>query len=151
MVNTTTTEYGTDSVAFNRVTDANAYMQEFNDSNFRIPTNALSRLYIPIFIPQATNAVGTYTVGIVPFKSTLVAVKHICTTVTAAATVEVESSSSGSCMTAQSGSETLASATLATAVADRLFDQGDSILVKIGTASGDLLHLSILIVLEPIF
>jgi hypothetical protein len=151
MAYVTESEYGTDSVTINRVTDANMFMEQFAEFNARVPTNALSRLYYPIFIPQATQAVGSYTVGICPFASTLVAVRHICKTVTAAGTVEVESSSSASCMTADDAAETLQSATLATAVADRLFDQGDSILVKIATASADLLHLSILLVLQPIW
>lgn len=151
MANVTESEYGTDSVAVNRVTDGNMHMEQFAEFNARVPTNALARIYYPIFIPQATQAVGTYVVGICPFACTLVDVKHICKTVTAAGTVEVESSSSGSCMTADDAANTLQSATLASAVADRLFDQGDSILVKIATASADLLHLCVLLTLQPIW
>ena len=126
-------------------------MQEFADYNFRLDTSCLSRLYIPIFINQATTAVGTYVVGICPYRSTLVAVKHVVKTVTSAATVEVESSSSAACMTADDADTTVQTATLATAVADRLFAQGDIISVKIATGGGDLLHLAILLVLQPIW
>ena len=150
MVKMVESELGTDVQTYNRVSDANAFMQEFAEFNDRIPTNLLSRIYIPIFIPQATTAVGTYVVGICPFKSYLVSVKHVVKTVTAAATVEVESSTSAACMTADSAATSVQTATLATASADRIFDQDDIISVKIATTSGDLLHLAILLVLEPI-
>jgi len=150
MVRPTKTEYGTDNPSFVRVTDDNAYMEEFAEHNHRIPTNLLSRLYIPFFILNATTAVGTYAIGLCPFASTLLAVSHVCKTVNSAATLEIESSSSGSCMTADTIAITVQDATITSTVADALFDKGDVILAKIATGGGDVDHLAGLIVLQPI-
>jgi len=150
MARPTETEYGTDVSTYDRVTDDNSYMQEYINTGVRVNTNSLSRIYYPIYLANPTTATGTYYVGICPFASYLVDVKHIVQTVSSAATVEVESSSSGACMTADAAANTLQTATLATDSADRLFDQGDTIIVKIATGGGDLVDLCIMLTLEPI-
>jgi hypothetical protein len=131
------------------VTDGVMGMKEFATHDVRIPNSCLDKMYLNIYIPQATQAVGTYVVGIMPVAGYITSIKHVCKTVTAAATVEVEVGAKGTVMTAQSGADTVSTATLATAVADRLGAAGDIIYVKIATASGDLLHLSVLIEIEP--
>jgi len=145
----TASEFGTDVQKFTLVSDENAYMPEFAEFNNRIPTNLLKRFYMNIFIPQATTTVGSYTVGILPIKAYLVAVKHVVKAVASAATVEVEVGSNGSCMTAQSASTSVQTAALATAAADRLGNAGDIIVCKIATASGDLTHLCLMLAFEP--
>ena len=149
MSDLTVTEGGTNVQTYPLVTDYNSYMQEFAQDDVRIPTNILKRFYMNVHIPQATNAVGTYVIGIMPIKAYLVAVKHVCKTVTSAATVEVEIGSLGDCMTAQSGANTVATATLNATPANRLGVAGDIIVAKIGTSSGDLLHLNIMLAFEP--
>lgn len=143
------TEYGTNVQTYPLVTDYNSYMQEFAQDDVRIPTNILKRFYMNVHIPQATTTVGTYTIGILPIKAYLVAVKHVVKAVTAAATVEVEIGSLGDCMTAQSASTSVATATLNATAANRLGNAGDIIVAKIATASGDLLHLNIMLAFEP--
>lgn len=151
MVKPVSTEYGTDNPALLRVTDNNAYMEMFAEHNARISTNCLARIYIPFFILNAVTTVGTYVIGICPFKSTILAVSHVCKTVTSAATLEIESSSSGACMTADTIANTVQNATITSTVGDALFAKGDIISAKIATGSGDIVHLAGIIVLQPIF
>lgn len=150
MVEFTNTEYGTDNPKVKRVSDDSMFMAEFSEHNVKIPTNLLTRLYIPFFILNAVTTVASYVIGVCPFASTLLAVEHVCKTVTSAATLEIESSSSAACMTADTIATTVQSAVITSTLADAFFDKGDIITAKIATGSGDIVHLAGTLVLQPI-
>lgn len=150
MVEFTNTEYGTDNPVVGKVSDDSMFMAEFSEFNAKIPTNLLTRLYIPFFILNATTVVASYVIGVCPFASTLLAVEHVCKTVTSAATLEIESSSSAACMTADTIAITVQSATITGTAADALFAKGDIITARIATGGGDIVHLAGVIVLQPI-
>lgn len=151
MVNIVNTEYGTDNPALLRVTDDNASMAMFNEHNVRVPTNAFARITMDFFILNALTTVGTYVIGVCPVQATLLAVNHVCKTVTSAATLEIESGSSAACMTADTIAVTVQNATITSTVADALFAKGDIITAKIATGSGDIVHLAISLILQPIW
>ena len=142
-------ELGDNVQDYTSVAEKEGYMPKFSLHERRIPTEKLSRIYIPIFIPQATNTVEDYVVGVVPHDGYVVDIKHVCKTVTAATTVEVEIGSKEDIMTADDGSTDVETVTLNDDVSEREVDAGDIINVNIATGSGDLLHLAILITLEP--
>ena len=151
MVEAVNTEYGTDNPAFIRANDDGAFLGTFSEYNARMPTGLLSRIYLNYFILNAVTTVASYVVGVCPFQSTLLAVEHVCKTVTSAATLEMESSSSTACMTADTIATSVQSATITSTVADALFAKGDIITAKIATGSGDIAHLAIMLVLQPIY
>ena len=143
-------ELGTNVQEYTSVAKKESYMPHFALHKRRVPTEKLTRVYLPIFIPQATTTVGTYVVGIVPYDSHVVDVKHVCKTISAAAKVQVRIGTKTSMMTAQDGSVTVATGALASDTDDRKVDKGDIISVVISETSGDLLHLALLITLEPV-
>ncbi|MAH45214.1 hypothetical protein CMI37_05260 [Candidatus Pacearchaeota archaeon] len=151
MVEPLNTEYGTDNPAFDRVDDDSVFLATFSEHNARMPTGLLSRIYLNYFILNALTTVASYVIGICPFECTLLAVKHVCKTVTSAATLEIESSSSAACMTADTIAVTVQDATITSTVADALFAQGDIITAKIATGGGDIDHLAMMLVLQPIY
>lgn len=151
MVEPLNTEYGTDNPAFDRVDDDSMFLSTFSEQNARMPTGLLSRIYLNYFILNATTAVASYVIGVCPFQSTLLAVEHVCKTVTSAATLEIESETSAACMTADTIATTVQSATITSTVANALFAKGDIITAKIATGGGDIAHLAMMLVLQPIY
>lgn len=143
------TEYGTNVQTYPLVTDYNSYMKEFAQYDVRIPTNILKRFYMNFYLAAATTTGSPYVIGICPIKAYLVGVKHVCKTVTSAATVEIEIGTETACMTAQAAANTVSTATLATATTDRLCPADGIITCKIATASGELVDLAIELIFEP--
>jgi len=133
------------------IDDAGAFEPRFAEFNKRVPTRLLNRLYLPFYLPAATTAASPYVIGIVPVAAYVVDIKHVCETVTSAATLEVQIADKTDIMTAQAIAITVSTATLSATVSDRLLAAGDIISAVIATASGDIVNLAILIALEPVY
>lgn len=143
-----TAEYGTDKVTVPKI-DSGMFEQKYEEYNARIPTRLLNRFYMHGHFTQVTTAGSTYIFGIVPIDGYIVAIKHVCKTVTAAATVEIIDGSNSDIMTAQSAANTLQSAVLGASVANVSVSQGDILTLAVATALGDLADLTVLVVIQP--